>query len=116
MRDRRVKLQKHTPSAIRFRPLSVRRLWAEADISLPMRSAESVENNPKRTLDISITSATWGNALLPAAERQLSEMLNQQLSENPDFPCGVLPGRADHKNAGGRNGKVSHHCDESTGI
>jgi hypothetical protein len=34
--------------APRFGRRPVRRLWAEADISLPKTSAESVENDPQR--------------------------------------------------------------------
>ena len=51
-----------------------------------------------------------------SGERQLSEMLDQQFSENPDFPRGVLTGRPDDEHSGRRDGIARHHWDEAAGI
>src|SRR5712672_2551444 len=57
----------------------------------------------------------WRRAA-PQRTHQLSETLNQQFGENPDFPCGVLTGRPDDEHAARRDGIARHHLDKAAGI
>src|SRR5271154_6955104 len=43
-------------------------------------------------------------------------MFDQQFSQHPDLPCGMLTGGPDKEYAGRRDGIARHHRDKSAGI